>query len=115
MSSPLVPDMEPRLRRLQLSKDVIRTLNQRRLEGAKTVDQLAKGQVTGRVVKAGFHDELGGSPYVVVKAADGQEHYARIGVGKTPPAMGKTVTLSLDGRGIAHIVSGRGADHTLGR
>ncbi|KAK0360924.1 hypothetical protein LTR94_025436, partial [Friedmanniomyces endolithicus] len=43
----LAPDLEPRLKRLQLSKDVIRTLNQRRLEGAKTVDQLELGAVRG--------------------------------------------------------------------
>ena len=106
----LASDIEPRLRRLQLSKDVIRTLNQRRLEGAKSVDQLAKGQVSGRVVKAGFHDELGGSPYVVVRAADGHEHYARMCVGKIPPEIGKTVTLSLNTRGFAQLVSGKGAD-----
>jgi type IV secretory pathway VirD2 relaxase len=106
----LAADMEPRLRRLQLSRDVIRTLNQRRLEGAKSVDQLAKGQVSGRVVKSGFHDELGGSPYVVVRASGGHEHYAKMGVGKMPPAMGKTVTLSLDARGFAQLVSGKGVD-----
>lgn len=105
----LASDIEPRLRRLQLSKDVIRTLNQRRLEGARSIDQLAKGQVSGRVVKSGFHDELGGSPFVVVRAADGHEHYARMGVGKIPPAVGKTVTLSLDTRGFALLVSGKGA------
>ncbi|WP_433949946.1 DUF3363 domain-containing protein [Brevundimonas bullata] len=107
----LAPDLETRLRRLQLSKDVIRTLNQRRLEGARKVDQLERESVRGRVVKSGFHDELGGSPYVVVRAADGGEHYGRLGVGKTPPALGKTVTLSLDARGFAQIVQGgqRGA------
>lgn len=53
----LAPDMEARLRRLQLSKDVIRTLNQRRLDGARSAEQLGKAPVQGKVVKAGFHGE----------------------------------------------------------
>lgn len=111
----LADDIEPRLRRLQLSKDVIRTLNQRRLEGAKTVSQLGRDPVRGRVVKAGFHDELGGSAYLVVRSADGQEHYGRLGVGKAPPAVGKTVTLSLDARGFAQALSGKQLGADLGR
>lgn len=101
----LSPDLEPRLRRLQLSKDVIRTLNQRRMDGVRTVDQLSRGSVRGKVVQAGFHDELGGSPYLVVRDADGAEHYARLGVGATPPAVGKTVSVAMGERGFAQIVS----------
>lgn len=111
----LSPDLEAKLRRLQLSKDVIRTLNQRRLEGARSVEQLGKEPVRGRVVKTGLHDELGGSAYVVVRAADGSEHYGRLGVGRTPPGLGKTVTLSLDARGFAQILTGRQAGQDLGR
>ena len=103
----LDPDLEPRLRRLQLSKDVIRTLNQRRLEGAKGVDQLGRDPVTGRVVKAGFHDELGGSPFVVVRTAEGREYYGRLGVGRTAPALGKTLTLQLDPKGVAQVLTGQ--------
>jgi len=106
----LAEDMEPRLKRLQLSRDVIRTMNQRRLEGARDVQQLEGRPVTGRVVKTGFHDELGASPFVVVRGADGGEHYARLGVGKSAPAMGKTVTLEMDARGMATVATlGRGA------
>lgn len=101
----LSPDLEPRLRRLQLSKDVIRTLNQRRMGGARAVDQLSRGSVRGKVVQAGFHDELGGSPYLVVRDADGAEHYARLGVGATPPAVGKTVSVAMGERGFAQVVS----------
>lgn len=111
----LAPDLETRLRRLQLSKDVIRTLNQRRLEGARSVEQLGKQPVRGRVVKTGLHDELGGSAYVVVRAADGSEHYGRLGVGRTPPGLGKTVTLSLDTRGLVQILTGRQAGQDFGR
>ncbi|MCR2707553.1 hypothetical protein NSP21_24395, partial [Salmonella enterica] len=87
---------EGQLRRLQLSKDIIRTLNQRRLDGARSAEQLGKAPVQGKVVKIGFHDELGGSAYVVVRTGDGSEHYGRLGVGKTTPTIGKTVILSLD-------------------
>ena len=111
----LAPDMEARLRRLQLSKDVIRTLNQRRLDGARSAEQLGKAPVQGKVVKTGFHDELGGSAYVVVRAANGSEHYGRLGVGKTPPAVGKAVTLSLDARGFAQVLSGKQLGQDLGR
>lgn len=110
----LAPDLETRLRRLQLSKDVIRTLNQRRLEGARSIGQLGRGPVTGKVVKSGFHDELGGSPYLVVKSEDGVEHYGRLGIGRTAPQSGKTVTLLLDKRGIAQVLPGQ-AQRDLGR
>lgn len=110
----LAPDLEPRLRRLQLSKDVIRTLNQRRLEGARDIDQLGRELVSGRVVKAGFHDELGGSAYVVVQTPDGREHYGRLGVGRSVPALGKTIALQLDSKGIAQVLSGH-AQRDLGR
>jgi len=67
------------------------------------------------VVKTGFHDELGGSAYVVVRAADGSEHYGRLGVGKAAPATGKTVTLSQDARGFAQVLSGKQRDQGLSR
>ena len=108
-------DLEARLRRLQLSKDVIRTLNQRRLEGARSAQQLGKTPVRGKVVKTGFHDELGGSAFVVVCAADGSEHYGRLGVGKAAPTVGKTVTLSLDARGFAQALSGKQLGQDFGR
>lgn len=111
----LKPDLEARLRRLQLSKDVIRTLNQRRLEGARSAEQLGRQPVCGRVIKAGFHDELGGSAYVVVRAADGAEHYGRLAVGKAPPSLGRTVTLSLDARGFAEVLAGKQLGRDLGR
>ncbi len=90
-------------------------MNQRRLEGARSTEQLGRTPVQGKVVKTGFHDELGGSAYVVVRAADGSEHYGRLGVGKAAPAMGKTVTLSLDGRGFAQVPSGKQLGQDLGQ
>lgn len=108
-------DMEGQLRRLQLSKDIIRTLNQRRLDGARSAEQLGKAPVQGKVVKTGFHDELGGSAYVVVRTGDGSEHYGRLGVGKTTPTIGKTVILSLDARGFAQVLNGNQVGQELGR
>ncbi|MNS26130.1 hypothetical protein D3C72_580450 [compost metagenome] len=73
-------NLESKLRRLQISKDVIRTLNQRRLETGRTAEVFREGRVTGKVMKAGFHDELGVSPFAVVRDAQGVEHYARLGM-----------------------------------
>lgn len=110
----LADDIEAQLRRLQVSKDIIRTLNQRTLEGAREVRQLRDRTVTGKVVRAGHHDELGASPFIVVRTGDGCEHYGRLAVGKSTPAIGKTVTVQADARGMATVLSlGRGAN--LGR
>ena len=45
----LDPNLEPSLRRLQLSKDMIRTLNQRRLKGARSMVQLHQSPIRGYV------------------------------------------------------------------
>ncbi|WGM47203.1 hypothetical protein KOAAANKH_02078 [Brevundimonas sp. NIBR10] len=103
-------EMELKLRTLQVRRDVIRTLNQRRLEGAKEVRALGKGRVAGRVVRAGAHDEAGASPWVIVKDKGGVEHYARLGAGAALPKAGKEVELHGGENGVARLVLGRGAD-----
>lgn len=103
----LAEDLESRLRRLQLSKDVIRTFNQRRLEGSKGIKELGADRVRGRVVKAGFHDEIGAAAYVVVRDREGLEHYARLGFGKPPPAVGQEVLLTRGARGVQVLSAGR--------
>lgn len=55
-------ELEGKLRVLQVQRDVIRTLNEQRLQGAKTVRELEPGRVSGQVVRSGFHDEMGVSP-----------------------------------------------------
>lgn len=110
----LMDDLEGRLRRLQVSKDVIRTLNQRRLETGRTAEVFREGWVTGQVVKAGYHDELGASPFVVVKDAKGTEHYARLAVGTVLPSAGAQATLGLDAKGVARLVPGMGRGAGLG-
>jgi type IV secretory pathway VirD2 relaxase len=101
-------DLEGKLRRLQISKDIIRTLSERRLETGQTAEVLREGRVSGQVMKAGFHDELGVSPFVVVKDAQGLEHYARMAVGAALPSVGARATLGMDARGLAQIIPGIG-------
>ena len=102
-------EMETKLRTLQVRRDIIRTLNQRRLEGAKQVQVLGKDKVRGVIVKTGFHDEAGAVPWAVVRDKDQIEHYARLRPGQ-PTEIGKTVTLELVGTGLAQIAKGRGGD-----
>jgi len=65
------------------------------------------------VVKAGFHDEAGAAPYVVVRDAAGVEHYARLRTGSPRMEVGRTATLAMTTHGLGQAVTGRGAD--LGR
>jgi len=101
--------LELKLRGLQIRTDVLRTLNQRRLEGARAVKELGGDRVRGRVVRSGSHDELGASPFVVVRDTDGIEHYARLGFGRTPPRVGARVELLPSDRGVLVLGQGRGA------
>jgi type IV secretory pathway VirD2 relaxase len=103
----LADDLEARLRKLQLRKDIIRTFNQRRLEGAKDVRELGTERVRGRVVRSGFHDEIGATGYVVVRDREGLEHYARLGFGKIPPPVGQQVDLLRGARGVQVLTAGR--------
>lgn len=89
----LHPDLEPRLRTLQLRRDIIRTLQQRRLEAGREPRELGDTPVRGRVVKTGRYDELGGSSWVLVRDRDGQEHFARLKLGQSAPAIGRGIEL----------------------
>ena len=105
-------EMETKLRTLQARRDIIRTLNHRRLEGAREVRPLGTELVRGVVVKSGFHDEAGAAPFVMVKDAGGVEHYARVRVGDAA-RVGSRIALAPMANGLAQVVAGRGAD--LGR
>lgn len=100
-------DLEVRLRTLQARRDIIRTLNQRRLEVGREVRPLSERPVRGTVVKAGFHDEAGVAPYAIVRDAGGIEHYSRLRTGSTAPRLGATITLTPSGRGLAVVSQGR--------
>ena len=97
----LAPDLELRLRALQMGGDIQRTLNQRRLEGAREVRQLGDHPIKGRVARSGYYDELGTQGYVVVQDVSGVEHYARMKVGMTNPRAGAEILLSPQARGTA--------------
>lgn len=106
----LKDDLEMTLRTLQVRRDIIRTLNQRRLEGAREVKALGRDPVRGVVVKTGFHDEAGAAPFVVVRDDTGTEHYARLRTGSAAVKVGKQATLQPLSKGLAQVMFGRGAD-----
>ncbi|MEQ7154583.1 DUF3363 domain-containing protein [Brevundimonas aurifodinae] len=97
--------MEAKLRTLQIRRDVIRTLNQRRMAGARDVRPLGAETVKGWVVQAGQHDEVGASPFVVVRDQAGAERYARLASGSTALPLGKQVELTGSDRGLARVQS----------
>ena len=105
----LDPEMEMKLRTLQVRRDIIRTMNQRRLEGAREVQLLGREKVAGVVVKTGFHDEAGAAPFVVVRDAQGVEHYGRLKVGGRALVLGEAVALSPLGQGAAVAAAVKGA------
>ncbi|NWE53251.1 DUF3363 domain-containing protein [Brevundimonas sp. P7753] len=104
----LDPEMEMKLRTLQVRRDIIRTTNQRRLEGAREVRLLGREKVAGVVAKTGFHDEAGAAPWVVVRDAQGVEHYGRLKLGGQALAVGEAVVLAPVGQGMAVAVAVKG-------
>lgn len=106
-------DMETKLRSLQARRDIIRTLNQRRLECGKDVQPLGPKRVRGVIVRSGFHDEAGAAPWTIVRDRSGAEHYARLSAGAPTMKLGSSVTLTPGNRGVAALATDRGAD--LGR
>ncbi len=107
-------DMEPRLRELEVRRDIIRTLNQRRLESGRVAQIARPGCLTGEVVKAGSHDELGARRFVIVRDSQGVEQYARLLVGAVALVPGQQVGLEVGAAGLAQIVQERGRGVGLG-
>lgn len=110
----LAPDLEERLRGLQLRSDIIRTLNARRLEGDAEVRPMAEHVVRGRVVRSGYHDELGAMAFAIVRDRDGAETYARLTSGALAPQVGSQATLRSTEQGVV-LSSGRGETAGLDR
>jgi len=104
----LDPEMEMKLRTLQVRRDIIRTMNQRRLEGAREVRPLGAERVKGVVVKTGFDDEAGAAPWVVVRDAQGVEHYGRLKVGARSLAVGEAAMMMPGPQGLAMAVALKG-------
>lgn len=103
-------DLESRLRSLQLRQDIIRTLQQRRLEYGREPAVLGDRPASGRVMARGYDDELGRQGWIVVRDQQGQEHYARLRLGQTMPSLGTTATLVPGARGAEIGDPGREAD-----
>lgn len=101
----LAPDLEMRLRTLRIRADLARALNQRRLEGAERVRMLGDRPVRGQVVRSGFHDALRAEGYVLVRAASGDEYYARLRLGAAAPRAGASVALHPAGPGQARVTA----------
>lgn len=95
----LASDLEVRLRTLQARRDIIRTLNERRLGTGRDVQELRSGKVQGRVVARGPHNELGSSTWVIVADRGAREHFARLALGQASPAVGQSVALTMSPRG----------------
>jgi type IV secretory pathway VirD2 relaxase len=103
----LAPDLERQLRQLQLRQDIIRTLQQRRLDGGREVQEFSEGRLRGRVVGRGVHDELGGVGWIFVRDSNGVDHYARLAFGQTAPSAGRMVDLVSGPRGVQLLATGR--------
>jgi len=86
--------LEQRLRALQIRRDIIRTLHDRRLEAGREVRELGAGPARGRVVSSGHHDELGASGWVIVRDRDNVEHFARLRSAQPLPKVGRDVDLT---------------------
>ena len=106
----LIGDLETNLRSLQIRRDVIRTLNQRRLQGSLEVRVLDRDIASGRVVATGSHDEVGASPWVIVRDKAGVEHYARLRTGAPAIKIGQSIALAVTSDGLAQALQTRGSD-----
>jgi type IV secretory pathway VirD2 relaxase len=81
----LKPDLEPTLRHLGTRSDIIKTMHRAMsTQGLHPDtgrfalhDEQAPDPIIGRLVERGLHDELSGTAYAVVDAADGRTHYLR--------------------------------------
>lgn len=109
----LDPELERKLRVLQLRRDIMRSLHQHRLESGRPVRELGLGRVRGRVVARGTHDELGAAPWVIVEDRAQVQHYARLGFGEPVPKLGSQLTLV--GRGANQAATRAAGDQARGR
>lgn len=104
----LDPNLERRLRALELQKDIIRLRRQRQLDGGRDLQEVEADHLRGRVVRSGWHDELGAAPFLIVRDADGIERHARLRLGQVMPNAGSIIELIRDPRGAYAINTGRG-------
>jgi hypothetical protein len=98
-------NLEERMRLLQPRQDLVRTLNQRRLSGAREIRPLTARRVRGRVVEAGAHDEKGLRRFVIVRDGAGVEHYARVSPGTPTLYAGLQLELIAGHHGVAQVIT----------
>jgi len=103
----LAPDLETRLRGLQLQRDIIRTLGRRRLQSGREVRELGLERMRGRVVAHGTTDELGSAPWVIVRNSAGVERYARLALGTRHLGIGREIEMVGTARGVQLATLGR--------
>lgn len=103
----LAPDMADRLQRLQASRDIIRSMNQWRVQSASSLEVRSAGKVAGRLLRIGFTDELGAGAYAIVREAGGADVYCRLAPGLDGLKVGKQVALVVDDRGLGSLAAGR--------
>lgn len=101
-------DMEQKLRQLEVRGDIIRSLNQRRLESGRAVQIAPPGRLTGEVAKVGAHDELGAQRFVFVRDGSGTEYYVRLSAGARPLTLGRHVDLDVPMAGMGQVLATRG-------
>jgi len=101
-------DMEQKLRQLEVRRDIIRSLNQRRLESGRAVQIAPPGRLTGEVAKVGAHDELGAQRFVFVRDGSGTEYYVRLSAGARPLTLGRHVDLDVPMAGMGQVLATRG-------
>lgn len=104
--------MEQKLRRLAAHQDIIRSLNERRLETGTTV-RILKGRLHGRVMKTGRHDEIGTSPWAIVRDDKGQEFFAPLMPSGEMPKIGQDIVMERAAGGAARLLQARSAGVSL--
>jgi hypothetical protein len=100
----IAPDFRRQLAVMAARGDVVRLFHERLNAGARTINPLQQGSVSGDIVHAGYHDrDLQTSPYAIVRDSQGHEHYSRLSAKDALPKVVAQVTLSKDARGIVRL------------
>lgn len=96
----LPADLRNRLTALQVGKDLQRTLAEHRMHAGARAGLAPPGLLTGEIVRRGSHDELGSSPFVIVRDRSGVDHYCRLRSGSEAPAVGRAANITVHDVGV---------------
>ena len=100
----LAADFDLKLRQMDLDRDVLKRLHARIKDGTHEVGPIEAESVAGRVVSAGHHDEIGRTPFAIIRDRNGREHYAALPAGTQPPALQSAARLTRFARGRARLI-----------